>query len=230
MTNISELIDQLPGYVNISDQNSRLLMVNNAFAKLVGFRSKHSVDGSPYEELPSAVSESAEIFCAQDKLVRERKTNINILSFHPYHDKWKLVFAEKKPFYLDSKLVGTICCFMDVTNFQLIDLARFLTTGDKKIPLQLQQFSFTLTENNLDDDLPAPLAECLFYLLRGKAIKDIALVMCKSPRTVEEYIEKLRSIFECNTKSQLVEKTTQLGYQYKISWQLIKSAMRPHTR
>lgn len=47
-------------------------------------------------------------------------------------------------------------------------------------------------------------AECLYYLVRAKTAKEIALLLNISPRTVESYIDTLKMKLECNSKIDLV--------------------------
>ena len=55
------------------------------------------------------------------------------------------------------------------------------------------------------------LSECLFFLLQGKTIKAISHQLNIHPKTTEEHINRLKRIFECYSKSQLIEKAFSLG-------------------
>ncbi|MFN7098030.1 MAG: helix-turn-helix transcriptional regulator [Gammaproteobacteria bacterium] len=55
-------------------------------------------------------------------------------------------------------------------------------------------------------------SECLFYILRGKSAKSIAHVLSISAKTVEFHMENLKNKFDCVSKSQLIERTIELGY------------------
>lgn len=48
--------------------------------------------------------------------------------------------------------------------------------------------------------------QCLFYTAGGRTAKEIAKLLDLSPRTVEHYIENLKSKFDCTTKVQLRNK------------------------
>lgn len=48
-------------------------------------------------------------------------------------------------------------------------------------------------------------AECMLWLLRGKTINGVAVVLKLSPRTVEYYIKNMKNKLGCRTKFELIE-------------------------
>jgi len=48
-------------------------------------------------------------------------------------------------------------------------------------------------------------AECMLWLLRGKTIGGVALVLKLSPRTVEYYIKNMKNKLGCRTKFELID-------------------------
>ena len=48
--------------------------------------------------------------------------------------------------------------------------------------------------------------ECLFYLVKGKTIRKIGETMKLSHRTVEHYLEAVKSKLDCKTREELIEK------------------------
>lgn len=55
-------------------------------------------------------------------------------------------------------------------------------------------------------------SQCLFYLIRGKSTKMIAKVLNLSSRTVETYIEQIKSKMSCRTRSELIEIAIENGF------------------
>ncbi len=58
-----------------------------------------------------------------------------------------------------------------------------------------------LTERQMD---------CLYYLVKGMTIKQISEKMQLSARTVEHYLEAVKSKLECKTRFDLVDKALQM--------------------
>ena len=54
-----------------------------------------------------------------------------------------------------------------------------------------------LTERQLD---------CLFYLVQGMTIREIAEILSLSARTVEHYLEAVKAKLGCKNRSQLIAK------------------------
>jgi len=52
--------------------------------------------------------------------------------------------------------------------------------------------------------------ECLFHVLRGMTIKEIAICMRLSPRTIEHYLETVKDKLNCKSRSQLVAKVVEI--------------------
>lgn len=52
--------------------------------------------------------------------------------------------------------------------------------------------------------LTARQAQCAEYLLKGKTAKEIALILNLSRRTVEYYIENIKSKFDCRSRAELI--------------------------
>lgn len=48
-------------------------------------------------------------------------------------------------------------------------------------------------------------AECMVCLLKGKKIKDVAMILRLSPRTVEFYIKNMKDKVCCRTKFELID-------------------------
>ena len=68
--------------------------------------------------------------------------------------------------------------------------------------------------------------ECLFYLIRGKNAKKIAISMSLSHRTIESYIEKLKVKFNAYSKSELIGKAIEEGYLYNIPTSIMENIQK----
>ena len=54
-------------------------------------------------------------------------------------------------------------------------------------------------------------ADCLHYLMKGMSIKQIAKSLSLSPRTVEHYLEAVKTKMDCESRVELFEKATQIN-------------------
>jgi LuxR family transcriptional regulator, quorum-sensing system regulator SolR len=84
----------------------------------------------------------------------------------------------------------------------LYDLTRYLQTIEPK--------KYRIFDNNKEILLLKREFQCLQALARGKAIKKISGDLCLSPRTIEDFVSKLKDKLACNTKSMLIDKAEKL--------------------
>jgi DNA-binding CsgD family transcriptional regulator len=68
-------------------------------------------------------------------------------------------------------------------------------------------------------------SEVLFYLLRGKTVKQIALLLKISPRTVDEHLEQLRYKFNASNKNELIDKAISAGFLNTIPERLFRTQL-----
>ena len=59
--------------------------------------------------------------------------------------------------------------------------------------------------------------QCIFYVMHGKSVREMAHLMSLSPRTVEQYFMQLKQRFFCKNKSELIEKIIESGL-VTLSW------------
>ena len=64
----------------------------------------------------------------------------------------------------------------------------------------LAKFKFNL------DKLSKRESECVCYILRGMTTKQMANVMCLSPRTIEGYILNIRNKLDCKNRYEIMSK------------------------
>src|SRR5207253_1891119 len=53
--------------------------------------------------------------------------------------------------------------------------------------------------------------KCLYYLVRGMTMKQIAKILELSPKTVEHYLDAVKIKLNCRTRSELVEHAINVG-------------------
>jgi DNA-binding CsgD family transcriptional regulator len=52
--------------------------------------------------------------------------------------------------------------------------------------------------------------DCVYYLVKGKTMRQIAEKLILSPKTIEHYLEAAKNKLGCHTRSELIEKALQL--------------------
>ena len=66
-------------------------------------------------------------------------------------------------------------------------------------------------DKNHNNNLTKRQLDCLFYLVKGMTIKEIAAMLSLSHRTIEHYIEAIKQKLECNSRSDLICRGLQMS-------------------
>jgi len=176
-----------PHFVFWKDKNSTYLGCNSNFALLAGLDSPDKVVGKTDYELWPNLRNEADIFRQGDiETMRGRPLTNAKESISNNNQDWVLL-ASKSP--LVNKRHNTIGLFgigIDIT------------------PKNTFKNTFDITKRQ---------AECLNCLVRGMTAKQIARTLGLSHRTVEDYILNLKDKFKCTTKSDLIGKVFDLGFE-----------------
>jgi len=209
------LLDQLPGLVCLHDQNSKLAYANQHAANLLGYSSAEQCIDIDYADLKCDAAKDHLEFKKQDSFVFKKKACFDFLSYHPYSDDWKLVIGKKSPLLDESgTLLGLISTWSDISDYRLIDLSRFLINSQRSFNSMRQKpFCMSIIPPGQDKfNLNSKQLNCLFFLIRGKTAKDIASILNLSFRTIEAYINQMKEIMDCKSKSELIEKAIVENY------------------
>jgi DNA-binding CsgD family transcriptional regulator len=137
------------------------------------------------------------------------------------------IFVKIPLYNVEKKCIGTIFHGTNVTNTSHIELGSMLScfkTDSFKNKL-LGQSSYLLTTSFNKIQLTERQAEVLFYILRGKTVKQVSTFLLISPRTVDEHLEQLRHKFEVNNKHALIDKEIFCGFLNTIPDKLFRQQL-----
>lgn len=211
-------INELPGFTNIMTIDSKHIRVSDSVLNLVGYKSHDQIFETDYYSIPCQVSENSENFEKEDQIALSEE--IKVLSYHNFHDGWKILLGHKKFISRENEVIGTLANFIDVTACSIVDIGRYLLEQNKKI--KKKQFSYIIRNNNEVCGLTKKEQECLFFFLRGLSYKEIAIVLNIGITTVQTHIEHIKERFDVRTRSQLIEKAVYMGFMCIVPETLFK--------
>lgn len=208
-----KILNQMAGHISIVNIQHKIVWANQKTISLLGFKSLDDLIGKSYVNLKCGLNERSEAIKAFDKLVFTSNKRTNCHGYCKYADGWQLYLCEKSPIVNDkNELIGLINHCNDLTNYNLIDLGRFIFDLEKNNIKHNRQFSYLIEEESSDRYLlSARQIECLFFLLRGKTDKEIAKIFNLFPRTIESYILEIKFKMQCSTRGQIIDKSFNEG-------------------
>lgn len=212
-----EYIFQLPGLAVIKDLNSIYQGITPDLVKVLGWKNAEQSIGKTDHDLPCKASESAEFYIAQDKKVIENQAPLASLEVQQYADGWKLVMGERRPIKNNNhEIIALFTYGIDCSSCSLAKDYWLLHRADKKFFNDDTPVSYTLSQSHSPLNLTEKQELCLFYLVRGKSVKEIGKLLKLSPRTIESHIDAMKLKLDCRRKSQLIEKAIVSGFVHYI--------------
>lgn len=210
------IINQLPSYCAILDNESKHCLTNQRNLVVTGFQRLEQFVGSSYIDLRCPAAEEWESQTKRDELVRETKQSIDHLCFYTGVDGWHLLYGTRSPLLDENdEVVGTMYNSSDIHQHHLIDISRLMIKNFRYVNGYIKkQFTLTLSNRDVISDvgLSARQLEVLFFILRGQRPKAIGRYLNISSKTVESHIANLNIKFDTILVSQLIEKAIMLGY------------------
>jgi DNA-binding CsgD family transcriptional regulator len=212
-----EFMQGLPGFIFAKDLNSEFVGMSGSFSKILGWKNVDRALGTSDYETPCKVSEYADRFIAEDLQVFNSDTNILNLEIYECAAGWKSLIIKKLPFKnKDGRIVATFCQALDVSNIKIFIGFQSLSYADNKIIYKPEPSTYILNSEHCPLPLSTRQQECLFWLIRGKTMKEIAYLLNLSERTIEAYIDNIKYKLGCYTKGQIIEKAIDAGFLYYI--------------
>lgn len=219
------LFDQMPGLWGCKDEHSVFMYANAAYGRAVGVGHHLDMVGRTDFDTPCDTAACAGLFQAQDKEVMVSARPLRILDIHPFSGgKWCAYLFTKTPLIQQGEIIGTIFHGVDITSARTLELGSLL--GRIRAGAgQEGQLSYLVGDHAGSVDLSPREAEVLFFLIRGKRVKDVAVALDLSPRTVEQHVATLRHKFSATSQCELIDQAINSGYLDYIPERLFKQQM-----
>ncbi len=201
---IDNMLESANASIYWKDKKGRYLGLNNRFTDyLCGSQLQPGdIVGSTdrdfvwVEEAPILEKNDQEVICtASSKTVVEpcRSTDNAV----------KLFLSHKTPLRSQhGKIIGVfgISYYLD-GNQSTSDMLKTLGFSTDLIAFNLLQSKYY---EKPDNQLTARQIDCLFYLVKGFTIKQIAKTLSLSPRTVEHYLDTIKQKLNCESRVELI--------------------------
>ncbi len=115
----------------------------------------------------------------------------------------------------NNNIIGICCAVKTIASHPLVTNSRYVKTLNDEPYAEVvaphmpntpqHQYNLTLAEQ-----------QTLYYLLRGATAEHIANKLHRSPYTIKDRIDNLKSKFSCNSKTELIHSAIKKGYMQLI--------------
>ena len=212
---LQAMVERMPGFVFCTDLEQRFIAVNSLTLSGSGHSTLNSLLGTHYVDMKCPAAEMGSLFAVQDILALKKGTSVKGIGYCVYANNTRLLLLGEKKILKDEagKVVGTISSFMDYTHCSYLNKANLLLDPVFELGVKKSfQIVYNFEPTYEMKYITVRESECLFYLMRGKSLKEIGRIMGISPRTVETHIDRLKYKFCSTNKSELIEKAIQKGF------------------
>lgn len=205
-----ELLNKIPGAIGFKDKYSVYLGGNQFLAHTMGFAKPQDIIGMKDTDIKSEMVAFADKFVRDDKEVLRAGERQHI-DIGRYNDGVLRATLSTKKVLLTAhqETVGTVFSRVELKSSILSKLL------DKSLNIKLPLY-YSITSQYGEYSLSKRESESLFYLIRGYTAREIAQRLGLSSKTIEYHIEQLKNKLNCSKKSELIEKSIDLGFIYNI--------------
>ncbi|HEX2548820.1 MAG TPA: LuxR C-terminal-related transcriptional regulator [Gammaproteobacteria bacterium] len=221
LTNINALIfEQIPGCIGWKNISLKYEGANKNLLTIMKVKYVEQVLGLSDHELAFNSNKLNQVFEEQDFLALKGHSS-EIIHDRGLPNENKNSLLQKNPLYKDNKIVGVIyhCT-------QLLHVEEFMPSlksldQSLKTTANSANYYYVGAENHNPAALSNRELECLFLQLRGKTAKQMAMVLGLSKRTIEDYLDNIKSKLGCHNKAEVLVTAIALKYQHYIPKSLL---------
>jgi DNA-binding CsgD family transcriptional regulator len=198
------------------DKDGNYLGVNEVFIRTADLSSHDDVIGSTDLDLIWGEKEAL-LMQQNDRMIfSSEKSGTTIESATSYQDRKLRYFLNYKTPLLSytGKPIGVfgVCYILDGAEATSKEIENAGFSSDF---IMLNNLQSQIDDTN--PNLTARQLDCLYYLAKGFTIKQIAKMLLLSPRTVEHYLDAIKTKLNCETRVELIEKAFKIkAIRYRL--------------
>jgi DNA-binding CsgD family transcriptional regulator len=201
-----KLFQNLPFHIYYKDLDGKYLACNDTQAITLGFRS--GVDLLGLTDFDMCAESCARILRMTDQsIIMQEKPRMLIENVMTLNNETFKTFSCKLPLRTSTNKISGIFGLSFIINIDELQAGLFkpdaCNTSASRTYQNLQTGIEQLTQRQ---------EECLFCLVKGMTIKQIANELALSPRTVEHHIESIKNKLRCNSRSELIAKALKQAF------------------
>ncbi|PSU47732.1 helix-turn-helix transcriptional regulator [Photobacterium frigidiphilum] len=210
------MLDTTPTPAGLKSKGGQFVFANEAYRQLVN--APKEIEGLFDCDLPCDTAQFASIFAQQDRHVMLSNKTVSTIDIHNYAHGYDAFSFNKRPVVINGETWGVQFNAVNLKELICVEAFAEIMTFDKS---HKSFSSVRLGEMQL-----TPSQEIvLFWLLRGRQTKQIALMIHRTPKAVEKQIANLIvrfAIFGVTNRASLIDYARCNGWLSVIPDQLLK--------
>lgn len=221
MTNFHStlILNQLPGCIGWKDVTLKYQGANTNLLNAMQLDRQEELVGLNDQQLGLNSKQANAQFKQQDLRVLQGQS-LEIIHQLESPGDGKTYLLQKNPLRDErNKIIGLIYQCIPWTQPELLQLLK--SVDQRYQPSQAVSADYHVDENQNPLKLSKRELECLFLLLRGQTAQQTADILKLSRRTIESYLDNIKTKFGCFNKSELLIKAITLGYQNHLPKSLL---------
>lgn len=215
---IDHFLEASSASVYLKDKHGSYLDINNVFIFIAG---GHPDDVIGRNDLDLLWREQAPILMKNDQEVLYTEKSKTVLEPVQTPDGIKHFLNHKAPLRTQKGNIigiGGIAFLIDHENALFSALNELRSLSEPKILDHIAETECKITvKPSANDQLTKRQLDCLYHLVKGMTMKQIARTLALSPKTVEHYLHAIKIKLNCKNRADLIEKALKLPYiKYKL--------------
>ncbi len=203
-------LNNVPFHIYSKDLTGKYIACNDTQAITLGFDRGADVIGMTDFDLCDAITahhlhltDRSVIFQGKSQMLIEHVTTLKNREFN--------TFSCKLPLHNSTnKIIGILGLSFIINPQEVLNKLQGPNTNTANKRTR-QDLDINM-QNSTTDQLTQRQQECLYCLVTGMTIKQIATELGLSPRTVEHHIESIKNKLRCNSRSELIAKALKLQF------------------
>jgi PAS domain S-box-containing protein len=213
MFEVEDIVKSAGIFLVAKDKNSRFLYCNENFAAGLGLDSPSQITGK--NDFRFFENPVAKMYQQGDAHVLKGGVFVNIREIQPQVGKTIKILTTKNQLKNKSgEVKGVVVSFIDITHMHFQLTEDFLEYNPKN-----RRYEFQI--GNQEEYLTDREYSVFRYILLGQTAKQIAENLSISHRTVEDYVLRIKTKLQCDSKFHIPEVAMRLGLMQQ---KLLKSS------
>jgi DNA-binding CsgD family transcriptional regulator len=214
------ILEQIPGCMAWKDQQLKYRGANKNLLSSMKLQHQEQLLGLSDDELLCNTPTLNDLFRQQDLLALSGQSLEIIHDLENPQDQTTYLLRKTPLRDASNHIIGVI---YHCSTWSQPNLLQTLKRIDQKRQSMAQVPTYyTLEAHHNPVQLSQRELECLFLQLRGKTVVEIATVLKLSKRTVELYVDNVKTKFGCQNKAELLVSAMNQGYQHHVPKSLLQ--------